>query len=107
MKKANAELVGKYVLATKYSDGDPNDHWVVGFVSGITWHGRYDVVDAGGQLFRHNGFRRAEEISEEVGAWLVEKMKETPRGPVCSGSVWGLLKTAKRETASKASEGKP
>lgn len=63
---------GDYVLATKYSDGDPCDHFVVGFLSGITHHKRFLVVDNDGKQFRANGFRRAELISDEEGAALVE-----------------------------------
>jgi len=52
---------GDYVLATKYSDGDPLDHWAVGFYDGTTEHmrPRHHVIDGDGQRFRVNGFRRA------------------------------------------------
>ena len=65
---------GDYVLATKYNDGDPGDHWVVGFYDGLTDHQepRHHVVDGNGQRFRHNGFRRCEVITEEEGAFILE-----------------------------------
>jgi len=31
--------IGSYVLATKYSDGDPQDQFYVGFVAGYTEEG--------------------------------------------------------------------
>lgn len=67
---------GDYVLATKYSDGDPQDHWAVGFYDGITaphhMPPRYDVVDHRGTQMRGNGFRRVEKITLARGKWLLE-----------------------------------
>lgn len=65
--------IGDYVLATKYSDGDPKDHFCVGFFNGMTGHTvkRYEVVDDKGINFRGNGFRRCERISGNTGAILV------------------------------------
>ena len=66
---------GDYVLATKYSDGDPKDHWAVGFyaaeLSNYKPAIRHDVVDGNGKPFRGNGFRRVAKISRERGAWLL------------------------------------
>jgi len=75
---ANEELMpGDYVLATKYSDGDPQDQWAVGFFVGmLPRSNRYQVVDADGKLFRGNGFRRAKKIRKERGRWLVEHMAD-------------------------------
>lgn len=64
--------IGDYVLATKYEDGDPCDHFFVGFVVGYTHHGRYLVADNQGASQRANGFRRVEKITEEEGRKLVE-----------------------------------
>lgn len=69
--------VGDYVLATKYSDGDPQDHWCVGFYAGSANTEKYnpphyDVVDGNGNLFRGNGFRRIRKITAERGAWLIK-----------------------------------
>lgn len=66
--------IGDYVLATKYQDGDPNDHWVVGFYDGTlpkTTGDRYMVKDADGNQFRSNGFRRVKRISKERGGWIL------------------------------------
>ena len=84
-----AAKVGDYVLATKYSDGDPRDHFYVGFVSGYTWHHRYMIVDNDGNNQRHNGFRRVEKLTEDEGRQLVELMPlfGDQRGP----SVWWHL----------------
>jgi hypothetical protein len=81
--------VGEYVLATKYDDGDPCDHFFIGFVSGYTHHGRYLIVDNDGRNQRHNGFRRAEPITAEEGAALVAMIPEiaNKRGP----SLWWHL----------------
>jgi len=97
--KLNTETpeIGDYVLATKYDDGDPCDHFCVGFVSSC--HAlrnidrppslRYFIVDNRGVNQRHNGFERAEKITTEEGRRLVELMPEIGdrRGP----SVWWHL----------------
>lgn len=82
--------IGDYVLATKYRDGDPGDHFVVGFYSGSFDNGhevRHDIVDANGRKFRGNGFRRMALIGQERGAWIVKHAPqiETMRGRY---SVW-------------------
>ena len=81
--------IGDYVLATKYSDGDPQDHWVVGFFDGVTSPhydpARYNVVDSDGQQFRGNGFRRVEKITEETGLWLLNHVDEITQS---GRSVW-------------------
>lgn len=67
--------IGDYVLATKYSDGDPGDHFVVGYFTGMLpkiGGDRYMVADSDGKQFRGNGFRRCEKITSERGRWLVE-----------------------------------
>ena len=80
--------VGAYVLATKWRDGDPQDHWAVGFFVGMLpkiGGDRYEVADAEGRLFRGNGFRRVRKISAERGQWLLEH-----RHDICHGgrSLW-------------------
>ena len=64
-------LIGDYVLATKYSDGDPQDHFCVGFFNGMLNEDRYMVIDSKGRNFRANGFRRCEKISTTMGNILV------------------------------------
>jgi hypothetical protein len=93
--------LGDYVLATKFTDGDPHDHFVVGFVNDIkTVYGIsettqtkycfskkeviYHIVGMDGKLFRGNGFRRAEKISKEDGAFLIENIKNIEK----HDSVW-------------------
>lgn len=72
--------IGDYVLATKYGDGDPQDHWCVGYYAGITAPHydppRYDVVDGEGNQFRGNGFRRIKKIKPERGAELLLHARE-------------------------------
>ena len=66
---------GDYVLATKYSDGDPGDHWCVGFFDSMLpkiSEDRYMVTDNDGKQFRGNGFRRCQSITHEQGRFLVE-----------------------------------
>ena len=86
--------IGAYVLATKYDDGDPCDHFYVGFVSGYTHHGRYLIVDSDGQNQRANGFRRAETISDDEGRQLVALMPSIgdKQGP----SVWWHLNSIRK-----------
>ena len=62
---------GDYVLATKWSDGDPLDQWVVGFYDKTDGRGRHCVVDASGNQMRAGGFRRVKRISRERGDWLL------------------------------------
>ena len=80
-------LIGDYVLATKWSDGDPCDHFCVGFFSGKD-RDRYKVVDADGNLFRANGFRRCEAITQEEGELILSLKIGDQTGP----SVWWHLK---------------
>jgi len=78
-------IKGDYVLATKYSDGDPKDQFAIGFYQGKTRHGRYLVEDENGQSFRSNGFRRCEKISERIGKVLVKASSTIEQG---NASVW-------------------
>lgn len=77
--------IGDYVLATKWSDGDPGDHFAVGFFKEYTWHNRYMVVDIDGIPFRGNGFRRVEKISEKIGKIICDNLDIIEKGAV---SVW-------------------
>ena len=78
---------GDYVLATKYDDGDPQDHWAIGFYDSLTHHEppRHNIVDSEGALFRGNGFRRVKKISAERGEWLLDNSKLIEAG---GRSVW-------------------
>ena len=75
---------GDYVLATKYSDGDPGDQYAIGWFTGMLPKGsmedagewRYMVADNDGNQFRGNGFRRCERITEAEGHWMVKRFPE-------------------------------
>ena len=80
---------GEYVLATKYHDGDPGDHFAVGFYGGtlasIGKPDRHMVLNSAGVPFRANGFRRVKKISTARGLYIVTHLEEIERG---SHSVW-------------------
>ena len=76
---------GEYVCATKYQDGDPRDPFCIGYFREMTHHARFLIEDSSGKLFRANGFRRCQRISERVGAILVKGLKLIEQG---SASVW-------------------
>jgi hypothetical protein len=85
---------GDYVLATKYNDGDPCDHFCVGFIADPPMlpklgGDRFNVADADGNLFRGNGFRRCEVITAEEGAALVALFPSIGGKP--GPSVWDHL----------------
>jgi hypothetical protein len=92
--------IGAYVLATKYDDGDPCDHFFVGFVAGHTWHGRYLIADNNGRSQRPSGFRRAERITPDEGAALVAMMPDI--GDRDGPSLWWHL-----DRIRQAKEAKP
>lgn len=66
---------GDYVLATKYSDGDPGDQYAVG-VYDREERDRHYVTDNEGKQFRGNGFRRCEPITHDEGVWLIAHFPE-------------------------------
>ncbi len=90
-----ADLVkDDYVLATKWSDGDPQDQWCVGFFVGMLPKvngDRYEVARANGALFRGNGFRRVEKITEEQGLFLLEHHQQIQND---TQSLWEWLDQA-------------
>jgi hypothetical protein len=68
---------GDYVVATKYADGDPGDHFCIGYyVESYDHCGqvRHIVADAAGKSFRANGFRRVARIGSLRGTWMVEHL---------------------------------
>jgi hypothetical protein len=97
--------VGDYVLATKYSDGDPGDAWALGFYAGELDMGnahsdikvppRYMVKDGAGKNIRGNGYRRVARIRKDVGAWLLnvaaKQLEQSPPGTV---NLWTMLTPA-------------
>lgn len=84
---------GDYVVACKYSDGDPQDGWCVGFLDRTEdtpmWGIRHFVVDEDGMSFRHNGWRAARRISTARGKFLLDNMKWIQHGSL---SVWHFLR---------------
>jgi hypothetical protein len=73
---------GDYVLATKYRDGDPADHFCIGYHDRTFdhfGHDRHLVVDADGNQFRANGFRRIALISSRRGSWMVRHFAHIER----------------------------
>lgn len=94
--------IGDYVLATKYSDGDPGDPWALGFYAGELDMGndreqikvapRYLVNNSSGQSIRPNGYRRVARIRKDVGAWLLnvaaKQLEQSPPGTV---NLWTML----------------
>ena len=89
--------VGDYVLATKYSDGDPGDSWALGFYAGQMPEytpPRHDVVDSDGKRFRGNGYRRVACIRRDVGQWLLDAAKHLERCPPGTVNLWTMLTPA-------------
>jgi hypothetical protein len=68
---------GDYVLASKYRDGDPGDHFCIGFYDSSFGDGiavRHLIIDGAGQQFRRNGFRRVAKIGCDRGEWIVKHL---------------------------------
>ena len=113
--EAAAMHVGNYVLATKHEDGDTGDHYVIGFFDSMLpklGGDRYMIVDGEGKQFRGNGFRRAEKITAEEGAWLMTPGRwplpmstwsydEEGNGTI-EGSVWDWLDRARAALLERA-----
>jgi len=87
---------GDYVVATKYSDGDPKDAFCIGFFDSMTEHAnsRYMVTNGEGRQFRGNGFRRVRRIRQDVGKKLVDNLHIIEQG---SRSVWSWVRQYERE----------
>ncbi len=80
---------GDYVLATKFSDGDPGDPWAVGWYAGIAYGDRHMVHDNDGKNIRPNGYRRVGRITAEVGNWLMANADLLERAP-SKINLWGM-----------------
>lgn len=81
---------GAYVLATKWSDGDPGDPWGVGFYDGHRLD-RHFIVDNDGKQIRHGGFLRVGRITPETGRWLMENAAVLEASPPGSVNLWGMI----------------
>lgn len=79
---------GDYVLGTKWSDGDPQDHWAVGFYDGKL-RDQHLVRDAQFNQFRASGFRRVKKISAERGKWLLDNSEQIEKS---NRSMWHWLR---------------
>lgn len=91
--------IGAYVLATKYTDGDPGDAWALGFFDGITSGGRYLVIDSKGNQCRHTGYRSIHVVSAEVGAWMWASRAVLEASPPGSVNLWSMLGLSPRSVA--------
>lgn len=91
--------VGDYVLATKWSDGDPGDPWALGFYAGLDQRlpssPRHMVRDSAGNNIRAGGYRRVARVRKDVGAWLLnvaaKQLEQSPPGTV---NLWTMLTPA-------------
>jgi len=68
----NFPEIGDYVVATKYTDGDPHDPWAIGFYQGTNDRGRCIVHDSDGKSIYSSGYSRIKKISGEKGKWLLD-----------------------------------
>lgn len=102
METVTLPVVGDYVLATKWDDGDPGDHWALGFYNGER-EGRHYVLDGTGQNLRANGFRRVARIRKDVGKWLLEIAPHLELCPPGTVNLWTMLRPAAFDVASEAS----
>lgn len=89
---------GDYVIATKYSDGDPLDSFAVGFLVGIGTNGRFIVVDGSGEKLSRNGFRRAKKITGYVGEKFLSMISQIETSGV---SIWKWIKKIEDEAKNK------
>lgn len=78
---------GDYVLATKYSDGDPKDPWGVGFFDEFDCE-RFYVMDSQGVWLRYGGFRRCEAISKDLGKYICDHIEDIQQGSI---SLWDVI----------------
>ena len=94
---------GDLVLATKYSDGDPQDHFCVGYFRDMTTHDepRYNVVNEDGELFRGNGFRKCRKIEKAHAQEIINKFEIIERSGI---SVWKWLRLIKKNQHHGASQ---
>lgn len=85
---------GDYVVATKYSDGDPQDQFCIGIFEGME-HDRFIVLDDDNKRFRASGFRRARKVRQDVGGKLVDIIPEISDKP--GRSIWSWVRQFERD----------
>lgn len=73
---------GDYVLATKWSDGSPQDQWAIGLYDGLTGHkpARHLVVDSNGSSSGLAGFAglRQSSLKLATGCSLAKTRSKCP-----------------------------
>ena len=98
-------VVGDYVLATKYEDGDPGDPWAVGYYLGQhDFHGtiRYLVGDhVGGDSFRRDGYIKIGLIDRDFGNWLMSAAKILEQSPGGTINLWSMQENTVRSQTNK------
>ncbi len=94
MTKPLEPKIGDYVLATKFSDGDPGDPWAIGFYAGLDMSvpssPRHMVKDSTGKNIRPNGYRNVGRITHEIGDWLWANRDNLERAP-SKINLWGMF----------------
>jgi len=88
--------IGDYVLATRWSDGDPCDPFFVGWVVDLADWPRWQVGDDPAQKVGR-WYTRVEKITPEEGAALVAMVPEI--GDVPGPSVWERLAEIRGQAA--------
>lgn len=80
---------GTYVLASKWSDGDPCDPFALGIL-GDPYFGRHLVYDLEGKCIYGGGFRKIREITPEQAdkVWpILQTISDVPGSP----SIWEVF----------------
>lgn len=91
---AEALKVGDYVLATKFSDGDPKDPFAIGFIHSMQEGPRFRIVDQHGMAVYGGAMRRAKKITKERGHFLVSHIDHIENAP---RSVWWWVRCRMRD----------
>ena len=65
--------IGDYVFASKFSDGDPNDPWVVDFVTEIIVDSDGIAISVGNSNRKYRHFAK---ITKEQGDYILHSFKE-------------------------------
>ena len=90
--------IGDYVLATRWSDGDPGDPWAVGIYAGthsLNKPLRHMVNNADGTTIRPNGFSKCHPIRKDVGRWLLTVAAvQLERSMPVTVNLWTMLTPA-------------
>lgn len=88
------KLSRAYVLATKFSDGDPADAWCVGYYLRKRPCDRHAVGNADGGTgphgFRFSGYAHIGRIDKELGNWLMANCAALEKAPAGTVNLWKL-----------------